>query len=358
MLKLKENPISDHVREMSAYFQAELDEGNDASTIKINNDKAVGFISSYRIFSGLSVWVYNITFGSDFKVDLGMSEDSPYYFGYNVKGYFLHKFGNHEKFAKILQNQNMIVIGSPETSVQIIFPANVKLEIAVIIVDIKLLGSLDIRNAKKIHSKIQEIFQNIPENRPYRYLGEIDSETEKYASIVCENNSVDLVGGLLTEGAVFNMLASQLTSYTKNGNLVAKSSTKLSKYELSKITSLGAYVISHLETKMTIQELSLVFQLSPKKLQAGVKHLYGDTVGHYILNIRMGHAKNLFLTTELNVSEVCYQIGISSQSYFSKIFKNRYGLSPSIYKKEYQPKSALHSPPAVALRNARTNANA
>jgi hypothetical protein len=88
MLNLKEDPTSNHVREMAIYFNAELDEGNDASTITMNNDKAKGFISSYRLFRGLSVWVYNITFLLDFRVELGLSEDKPYYFCYNVKGFF------------------------------------------------------------------------------------------------------------------------------------------------------------------------------------------------------------------------------------------------------------------------------
>ena len=330
MLNLVEDPAANHVREMATHFNAELDESNDASTITMDNYKAKGFISSYRIFNGLSVWIYNVTFLSDFKVDLELTEDSPYYFSYNVKGHFLHRFGDQEEFAKILQNQNMIVTGSPKTSVQIVFPANVELKIAIIIADLKLLGSLDIRNAKRIHSKVGEIFQKTPKHRPYRHLGRIDTETEKYASIVCENNGVDLVGGLLTEGAVLNMLASQIKAYSKD-NSETQPQYVLSKSELSKITSLGEYMVNNFETRMTILELSKHFGISPKKLQMGVKHLYGESVGHYISNLRMAHAKYLFYTTDLNVSEVRYRVGISSGSYFSKVFKSRYGALPSRY---------------------------
>lgn len=331
MLNLEEDPSSNHVREMAAYFNADLDEGNDASTITMDNDKAKGFISSYRLFSGLSVWVYNVTFFEDFKIDLALMPDGPIYFCYTIKGQFLHRFGELEEFANVLQNQSMIVIGSPDNSVQMTFPANIKLEIAVIIVDIKLLESLDIRNAKRMCTKIQKIFQKIPKDEPYRYLGDIDIETAKYASIVCDNNSTTLVGGLHTEGAVLNMLASQIEAYNEDG-LTPKNN--LSRSELAKISSLGVYVSNNLKTQMTIDELSLIFQLSPKKLQIGINHLYGDTVGHYISNLRMGHAKHLFITTEFNVSEVCYEIGLSSQSYFSKIFKKRYGILPSSFRNQ------------------------
>ncbi len=327
-LNLKEDRNSNHVREMATYFNAVLDEGNDASTITMDNDKAKGFISSYRIFSGMSVWVYNITFFSDFKVDLELTEDSPYYLSYNVKNHFLHRFGDQDKFTKILQNQNMVFIGAPDTSVQIVFPANIELKIAVIMLDIKLLGTLDIRNAKRIYSKFGKIFKKIPKQRPYRHLGEIDTETEKYASIVCENNSVELVGGLLTEGAVLNMLASQIKAFSEE---VTENQSTLNKSELSKITSLAGYVIDNFEANFTILNLSRHFGISPRKLQTGVKHLYGDSVSRYISNLRMGHAKHLFSTTDLNVSEVRHLVGISSGSYFSKVFKNRYGELPSYY---------------------------
>ena len=331
MLKLKEDPRKNHVREMAIHFDAVLDESNDASTITMDNAKAKGFISSYKVFEGLTVWVYNITFLSDFNVDLDLSEDSPYYFSYNVKGHFLHRFGDKEDFSKILQNQNMLVTGGVNSSAQIIFPANVELKSAVIIVDVKLLENLEIRNAKRIFKKIGKIFNELPLQRPYRHIGRIDSEMEKYASVVCENKNIGLIGGLLTEGAVLNLFASQIQAFSEDIAGVS-SQSNLSKAELSKITSLGAYITQHFKTSITIRDLSKYFGISPKKLQLGVKYLYGDTVGHYISNIRMSHAKHLLVNTDLNVTEVCYAVGISSTSYFSKVFKNRYGNLPSYYK--------------------------
>jgi hypothetical protein len=49
-----------------------------------------------------------------------------------------------------------------ETSVQIVFPAHIKLKIAVIKVDQKLLGNMQIRNAIKIFTNIEELFRKFP----------------------------------------------------------------------------------------------------------------------------------------------------------------------------------------------------
>jgi AraC-like DNA-binding protein len=332
MLNLVEKRnILSNLEQIAEYFEIPLDKSNDASTIIIDNHKAKGFISAYKLFKGLSVLVYNITFQSDFKINLELSKESPYYFCYTVKGHFFHRLNNEIKYDKILQNQNLLVTGGAETSAQIIYPAKIKHKIVTIIVKLKSLENQDIRNAKRIYSSIKEIFTKIPKHAAYKYLGSIDPETEKYASVVCENNNTDIVGELLTEGAILNMFASQIKTYKKD---ITKTNTEstLSNTELSKITNLGDYVIKRLQTGITIIKLSHHFKISPKKLQIGVRHLYGDSVGSYVFNLRLGKAKQLFDTTDLNITQVRKLVGIASASNFSVVFKKRYGMLPSQYK--------------------------
>ena len=38
--------------------------------------------------------------------------------------------------------------------------------------------------------------------------------------------------------------------------------------------------------------------------------------------------------TDLNISQIVYSIGFSSRSYFSKIFKEKYGITPNKFKKK------------------------
>lgn len=39
-------------------------------------------------------------------------------------------------------------------------------------------------------------------------------------------------------------------------------------------------------------------------------------------------------TTDMNIPEIVYVISFSSQSYFSKIFRNKYEISPTAFKKK------------------------
>lgn len=331
MLSLEENPRVNHVRQIAEYFEAEIDESYDASIVTMSNDKAKGFISSYQIYPGLLVWVYNIVFQTEFKVNLELAKDGPYYFSYNVKGNFLHRFLSEDKFSDIKQNQHMIVIGRENAAVEIVFPAKKKLEIAVIVLDNNLLGNQNIRNAQRMHTCIQHLFEQVLTDSPFRHIGSIDTATKEYASIVCENKKSDIVGELLTEGAVFNMFASQIEAFNRDIN-EAPNKSNLMQSELSRITTIGDYILKNLDNSPTVKSISKEFGFSPGKLQKGVKFLYGDTVGRYIFNLRMGEAKRLLEETNRNISEICFMVGLSSRSYFSKVFRERYGINPGLYR--------------------------
>ncbi|MES2456467.1 MAG: AraC family transcriptional regulator [Bacteroidota bacterium] len=62
------------------------------------------------------------------------------------------------------------------------------------------------------------------------------------------------------------------------------------------------------------------------------KKLEGVSPNQYHINIRVERAKQLLENTLLNVSEIGFQTGFESVSYFSKVFKNKTGFSPTEYR--------------------------
>jgi YesN/AraC family two-component response regulator len=44
-------------------------------------------------------------------------------------------------------------------------------------------------------------------------------------------------------------------------------------------------------------------------------------------------AKEMLMTTEKNISEIVTAIGLNNRSYFSKIFKEKYGVNPKYFLK-------------------------
>lgn len=64
-----------------------------------------------------------------------------------------------------------------------------------------------------------------------------------------------------------------------------------------------------------------------------LKGIVGCSPNEYVRILRMKRAAELLLTTDLNVSEIGFQVGINDPFYFSKCFKSSFGKSPSQYRK-------------------------
>lgn len=64
------------------------------------------------------------------------------------------------------------------------------------------------------------------------------------------------------------------------------------------------------------------------------KKYYNVTVTRYINNYKLQKAKKLLKYTDLNIIEIAYSLGFSEPSYFCRIFKKAYNLSPGKYRKD------------------------
>jgi len=107
----------------------------------------------------------------------------------------------------------------------------------------------------------------------------------------------------------------------------------LDKGDLKIVRKIGNGIVKSPAKEYSLEQLSYKSGLTQAKLQEGFKFLYNRTVTEYIRHIRLESARNLLKNTDLNVSQVVYSIGFSSRSYFSKIFKEKYDITPNQFKK-------------------------
>ena len=59
----------------------------------------------------------------------------------------------------------------------------------------------------------------------------------------------------------------------------------------------------------------------------------GITCIDYINDYRLNIATNLLETTDIQVMEIANKVGISNVSYFNRIFKKKFNLTPKEYRK-------------------------
>lgn len=76
--------------------------------------------------------------------------------------------------------------------------------------------------------------------------------------------------------------------------------------------------------------------LSHSTLNRKVKSMLDTTPNDYLRERRLSVAAHLLENGENRVNEICYAVGFSSPSYFSKCFKNEYGVLPAEYRQRFK----------------------
>ena len=83
-----------------------------------------------------------------------------------------------------------------------------------------------------------------------------------------------------------------------------------------------------------MNQLTQEMNISRSSLYAKFKALSGVSPNEYLINCRLKHAATLLKKhPELQITEISYQVGFSSPRYFSKSFKNIFGMSPVDFRK-------------------------
>lgn len=82
---------------------------------------------------------------------------------------------------------------------------------------------------------------------------------------------------------------------------------------------------------LSVEELSRELGMSRVHLYKKLSQITGKTPIEFIRIIRLKRAAQLLRESQQNVSEIAYQLGFNNPKYFSKYFKDEFGVLPSVY---------------------------
>ena len=88
--------------------------------------------------------------------------------------------------------------------------------------------------------------------------------------------------------------------------------------------------------RIVLDDLAKEFNVSKFHLSKEFKKYTGTTINEYLINQRINHAKELLKYTQMSISEICYSCGINNISHFINLFKEREGMTPLNFRKEWK----------------------
>ena len=117
------------------------------------------------------------------------------------------------------------------------------------------------------------------------------------------------------------------------GNLVPKiEELALNSTDESFLLEINKLIIEHIsQDTFTVNELAEELSMSRTSLNRKLNAITGKQPNKYILSIKLNQAENLLKSSKLSVSEIAYNSGFKSLSYFTKVFKEEFGVKPSEY---------------------------
>lgn len=180
-------------------------------------------------------------------------------------------------------------------------------------------------------------------------LGEEESSTlldvMKTGAQICE--SVDAASGLkgmrLKEGVpdvVLHYISASLERFLtmvycrRMGiGLLMDESSKVSRSlgDSRLVTGIRAYLEEHRSERITVAELCERFWVSPASLTRKFRAETGQSVMQYLTELKISEAKRRIRSTPDSFTEISEALGFSSLNYFSKVFRQSVGMTPTQY---------------------------
>ncbi|MCB9339388.1 MAG: response regulator [Lewinellaceae bacterium] len=100
------------------------------------------------------------------------------------------------------------------------------------------------------------------------------------------------------------------------------------------LKKINAVLEQHLsDAEFEVPDLCKAVQLSQSQLYRKIKALTDRSTSSYIRVYRLHKGRELLQTTDLNISEVAYQVGFTDPAYFSRTFSEEFGVAPNELRK-------------------------
>ncbi len=87
-----------------------------------------------------------------------------------------------------------------------------------------------------------------------------------------------------------------------------------------------------------LQELCEILRYPYQQVYRKVKALTGESINEFIRTVRLKRAAQYLAQSDTRISEIMYSVGFNSHSYFTKCFREHFGLSPKEYAEKYRRK--------------------
>lgn len=101
-----------------------------------------------------------------------------------------------------------------------------------------------------------------------------------------------------------------------------------------KLRGATEYIDRKLKSRLTLAEIAAEVDLNPQYFARVFKNAVGQSAHQYILDKRVGLAKDLLKTSDLSLADIASQVCIATQSHFTTVFHRVMGMTPREFREK------------------------
>ncbi|CAG7644804.1 Arabinose operon regulatory protein [Paenibacillus solanacearum] len=110
--------------------------------------------------------------------------------------------------------------------------------------------------------------------------------------------------------------------------------TQSSSHRLYTAVKMKQFIEEHAQTTFMIKDVAAHARLSVSRASHFFKESYGKTIMQYALEVRLSGAMERMKHTSMTIEQIADTCGFGSYTYFHRVFKKRYGMSPTSFRKK------------------------
>jgi AraC-like DNA-binding protein len=99
----------------------------------------------------------------------------------------------------------------------------------------------------------------------------------------------------------------------------------------------AAFMEEHFNRIISLEDIASAVHLNPTYLCEVFKSTFGISVGKYLSQLRLEHARFLLSTTQIPITDVADQAGFIDAGYFARVFKVSTGQTPREFRSKSKP---------------------
>lgn len=333
-LKVNSLPVDLVIQDLAEALQIPYQLNCKEYHLELTSDVGNGFIKAMMLESGLGIIEYNCQFNMDVEIQFVKDLTHPLKFLYCTKGNFDHRFSNEEQLHDLQEYQQAIVASKDYNGHVLRFKKDKEINLYSLEMDRERFSLYDECASDLIKSDLHALFGDIKATNSFYHEGYYSLALAEIFEAIKSFNDNFFLRHIFMISSGYQLLGKQILQYQDDLNNEDKRHV-LRQNEVFKVKQAVQYIKLNLEKNDTIGNIAKEVGLTEAKLQEGFKILFNTTVNNYINDIRLDLASTLLRDTNYNISEVVYKIGLTSRSYFSKLFRDHYQITPTEYRNRY-----------------------